>query len=93
MLIMKYFWAVAVATSVYYISPTKAVFNKTPYEAWKRKKPVVSHLRVFGCIAYALDLSNSRQKLDTKSVKCVFLVYSNPSKAYRLYNPINGDDY
>ncbi|CAL5412844.1 unnamed protein product [Camellia sinensis] len=52
------FWAEAVATSVYLLnlSPTRAVMNRTPVEAWRGTKPSVSHLRVFGCIAYALFL-------------------------------------
>nr|GEZ10161.1 retrovirus-related Pol polyprotein from transposon TNT 1-94 [Tanacetum cinerariifolium] len=62
----------------------------TPYEAWKGNKPKVSHLRVFGCIAYALLNSNSRCKLDEKSIKCIFVVYSPQSKAYKLYDPLNG---
>lgn len=42
------FWAEAVATSVYLmnLSPTKAVINRTPFEAWHDTKPSVSHLRV-----------------------------------------------
>jgi transposase InsO family protein len=45
------YWAEAVATSVYLlnISPTKAVLNQTPFEAWRGIKPSVSHLRIFGC--------------------------------------------
>lgn len=60
------FWAKAVATSVYLlnISPTKAVLNQTPFEAWKGTKPLVSHLRSFGYIAYALANSQNHQKLD-----------------------------
>lgn len=86
------FWAEAVATSVYLLnlSPTKAVLNQTPYEAWKSRKPDVSHLRVFGCIAYALVNSHARQKLDEKSQKCIFIGYCIASKAYRLYDPVTG---
>jgi len=42
----KYFWAEAVATTVYMlnISPTKVVLNQTPYEAWRGNKPKVSQL-------------------------------------------------
>ena len=74
------FWVEAVSTSIYLlnISPTKAVMNKTPFEAWYGKKPNVSHLRVFGCISYALVPSQVRQKLDKKSKKMHFywLLYS-----------------
>lgn len=66
--VLKCFLAEAVATAVYVlnISPTKAVLNQTPYEAWRGNKPKVSHLRVFGCIAYALVNAQARRKLDEK---------------------------
>ena len=86
------FWAEAVAIAIYLLnlSPTKAVQNQTPYEAWSGKKPWVSHLKIFGCIAYALIDSYNRRKLDDKSKKCIFVGYCSQSKAYRLYNPISG---
>lgn len=34
--------------------------------------------------------SQKRQKLDDKSVKCIFIGYSNKFKAYKLYNPMKG---
>lgn len=88
----KQLWAEAVATAVYLrnISPTKADMNQTPYEAWKGRKPKVSHLKIFGCIAYVLDTYSSRCKLDRKYEKCIFISYSPKSKAYRLYNPLSG---
>lgn len=64
--------------------------NKTQYEAWNRKKPYVSHLKVFCYIAYALINSQSRHKFDKKTTKCIFVAYSSQSKAYRLYNPLSG---
>ena len=48
------------------------------------------HLRVFGCIAYVKVHSHSRRKLDEKSNKCIFIGYSNESKAYKLYNLMSG---
>ena len=47
------FWAEALSTAVYLrnCSPTKAVSNMTPYEAWYSEKPQVTRLRVFGCTA------------------------------------------
>ncbi|CAH9081524.1 unnamed protein product [Cuscuta europaea] len=84
------FWSEAVATAVYLlnISPTKAVQDATPFEVWRLKKPTVSHLKIFGCIAYTLV--NLRTKLDDKTEKCIFVGYSVQSKAYRLYNPLIG---
>ena len=83
------FWAEAVYTSAYLLnrSPTKAVRNKTPYEAWCRRKPVVNHLKVFGCVAYALTPSQGREKFDKKGEKLIFIGYSDESKGYRLFNP------
>ena len=75
------------ATYVLNRCPTKALQSITPYEAWHGKKPFVSHLRVFGCLAYALVPQQHRRKLDDKVVKCIFVGYSAESKGYRLYHP------
>ncbi|KAL4272302.1 hypothetical protein GQ457_13G009650 [Hibiscus cannabinus] len=82
-------WAEAVATAVYLLnlSPTKAVLNQTSYEACYGKRPWVSHLKVFGCVAYTLIDSHKRIKLDEKSTKCIFVGYCSQSKAYRLFSP------
>ena len=50
------YWAEAVATAAYLRNrtPTTAFEEKkTPYERWYGKKLNLSHLKVFGCIAYA----------------------------------------
>ena len=85
------FWAEAVATAVYLlnISPTKAVMNQTPFEAWSGMKPSDRHLRIFSCIAYALVNSQNHHKLDEKCEKCILIGYSLQSKVDRLYNPIS----
>ena len=48
------YWAEAVTTTVYIMNrcPTKSVKNKFPQEAWTGMNHSVSHLKVFGCIAY-----------------------------------------
>ncbi|RVW37270.1 Retrovirus-related Pol polyprotein from transposon TNT 1-94 [Vitis vinifera] len=88
----NHFWAEGVATAVYLlnISPTKAVLNRTPYEAWYGRKPWVSHLKVFDSVAYTLIDSHNRSKLDEKSIKCIFIGYCSQSKGYKLYNPVSG---
>jgi hypothetical protein len=80
------FWAEAMSNAVYTRDqyPTSAVHGKTPQEAWCGRKPLVTHIRVFGCIAYAKIPDASRTKLEAKSVKCLFLGYCKESKAYRL---------
>ena len=83
------FWVEAVNTTVYVLNraPILAVKDKTLQEAWSGKKPIVEHFRVFGCDAYAYVSDEKRTKLDSKSVKCIFLGYYEGTKCYRLFNP------
>jgi len=48
----------------------------TPEEKFIGKKPDVSHLKVFGCIAYVHVPDEKRSKLDPKVKKCIFIGYS-----------------
>jgi transposase InsO family protein len=54
------FWGEAVVTAVCILnhSPTKALNGRTSYEAWHGRKPAVSHLRVFGCLAFGKELGH-----------------------------------
>jgi len=86
----KEFWSEATRWSVHIHdrSPTAAVEDMTPEEAWSGSKPKVEYFRVFGCIAYAHIPDQKRRNLDDKSKKCVFLGVSEESKAWRLYDPV-----
>jgi len=86
------FWAEALSTAAYLRnrSPTKAVKQMTPFEAWTNEKPIVEHLQVFGCDAYSHVAKDERQKLDSKARKCIFVGYSAETKGYRLYDPKRG---
>ena len=70
-------------TATYLInrSPSTALEFKTPEEKWKGKPPNLSHLRVFGCSAYA---HQSEGKLEPRALKCIFLGYPQGTKGYRL---------
>jgi hypothetical protein len=85
----NYFWAKTVAIVVYIMNrtPTTTVHGMTPEEKFTCKKPDVSHLRVFGCIAYVHVLDEKRSKLDPKANKCIFTRYSLEQKGYRCFNP------
>lgn len=85
----KSFWAESVYTSVYVRNrlPTTALNNTTPHHLWFGTKPDISHLRVFGSLAYAHVPDELRRKLDPKAEEMVFVGYSRKSKAYRLYDP------
>ena len=58
----------AVVTIVYIMNrcPTKSVKNKVPQEAWTCMNHSVSHLKFFGCVAYAHVPNELRNKLDKK---------------------------
>ncbi|KAG8480542.1 hypothetical protein CXB51_024610 [Gossypium anomalum] len=47
--------------------PTRAVKDRTPFEAWYGLKPSVSHLKVLGCVCYALIPVERRSKLEKGS--------------------------
>lgn len=87
----KTFWPEAVNWTVYVLnrSPTLAVKDITPEEAWSGSKPAVDHFRVFGCISCVHIPDSKRIKLDDNSVRCVLLGVSEESKAYRLYDPVS----
>jgi hypothetical protein len=82
------FWGEAVVTAVYILnrSPTKALNDRTPYEACHGRKSAVSHLRVFGCLAFDMELGHIG-KLDDRSTPGVFIGYVEGSKAYRILDP------
>ena len=65
-------------------SPTTSLNRITPYEAWFGFKPQVEHLRVFGSVCYALVPKEKQNKLDSQSLKCTMIRYSDKKKGYRI---------
>jgi transposase InsO family protein len=82
------FWGEAVMTAVYVLNRTgtRTLDNITPFEAWYKQKPSVSHLRVFGTDAYVHVPKELRKKWEPKSKKGIFMGYSACSKAYRIWD-------
>ena len=81
-------WAEAINCAVYTLNRVlSSSTSVTPYQAWHRAKPDVSNLRVFGSIAFVHIPKVERQKLDKKSLKCVFVGYSETQKGYRFWDP------
>ena len=70
-------------------SPTFAVKNKTPEEAWSGVKPSIEYFRVFGCISHVHVPNSRRKKLDDESLACVLLEVGEESKAYQLYDLVS----
>jgi hypothetical protein len=83
------FWAEAINCANYIVNhtPTKALKNITPKEAWSSIKPDVSHFRVFGSEAWAHIPDAKHKALEPKSEKYIFVGYSKDVKGYRLLQP------
>ncbi|MCO5595838.1 hypothetical protein L7F22_049889 [Adiantum nelumboides] len=87
------FWGEAVATAIYLLNKTstKALDCVTPYEAFTGDKPIVHHLRVFGCVAYVHIPKAQRKTLNAKSKAMIFTGYAIGTKGYCPYSPLCDD--
>jgi hypothetical protein len=65
------------------IVPTKKS-EITPYEGWKGRKPSLSYLRTWGCLAKVNLPIVKKLKLGLKTIDCVFLGYAANSPAYKF---------
>ena len=81
------FWGYALETATHTLNrvPSKSV-DKTPYELWNGRKPILSYLRVWGCEAYVKKLASN--KLASKSDRCIFVGYPKETKGYYFYHPV-----
>ena len=83
------FWAEAINTAAFLRnrSPTTSLKGITPYEALFNQKPDVSHLKVFGCLAFLHIPSENLKKYDEKSQRVIFVGYPVGTKGYKFYDP------
>ena len=80
----KSFWPEIVATANYLTMRSPNVRTiATPFEAFYQRKPILSHLRTIGSIAYAMK--RIQKKLVDRSEKYVLLGYEG-EHIFRLYN-------
>ena len=81
----KGFWGEAILTACHILNrvPNKKT-KVTPYELWKKRKPNLSYLRVWGCRAIVRLPEPKIKKLGEKGIECIFLGYAEHSKAYRF---------
>ena len=83
------FWGEAVLTACYLMNIRLCVTDKTKtaYEVWHGHKPLVQHLRVFGCDVYVHIHKDHRTKMQAKAVKGIFIGYDrNRENGYRIYD-------
>jgi hypothetical protein len=83
------FWGYALETAMFTLNrvPTKSI-ERTPYEIWTEKHPILSFLKVWGCEPYVKRLLSG--KLTLKSDKYFFVGYLRKSKGYYFYNKAGG---
>ncbi|CAN0839811.1 Retrovirus-related Pol polyprotein from transposon RE1 [Linum grandiflorum] len=83
-----HFWVEAVHTVVHVINRqvTPTLQNQSPYYSLYSKFPDYSRLRIFGCVCYVLLASRERNKLSSKTAKCMFIGYTDTHKGYLCYD-------
>ena len=79
-------WAEAASAACYVYNrlPNAPLKCKSPHEVWYSRKPDLSNLRVFGCVAYALVPAAKRKKFDNRTEKMRFLRYHKGHRGYKL---------
>ena len=84
----KTFWGLSWEAAVYILNrlPTSGVpDDKTPCEILFGRTPDLSFMRIFGspCCAH-VPKKVRRDKLDYRSVDCIFVGYDEPKRCYKL---------
>ncbi|KAK8951032.1 hypothetical protein KSP39_PZI004596 [Platanthera zijinensis] len=88
----KSYWGDAVLTAAHLINrlPSRALSFDTPLSRLAQNHVVhTSHLppRIFGSVCFVHVHTPHRDKLDARSLRCVFVGYSPTTKGYRCYHP------
>ncbi|GKB61062.1 retrovirus-related pol polyprotein from transposon TNT 1-94 [Tanacetum coccineum] len=83
-----YFWAEAIATSCFTQNCLLVItrHEKTPYHIINGRKPSVKFFHIFGSLCYIIKDGENLNKMKEKVDACIFVGYSNQSRAYRVYN-------
>src|SRR5271154_7593286 len=71
-------------------SPTVALNNMTPYEAWYGHKPDLSHFKPLEITAYVHVPKEKRIKLDSHTRKGILVGYAGTNQ-YRVWDPAKND--
>jgi len=69
------------------ISPSTTIDLQILEEIWRGVFVDCSTIRIFGCPAYSLVDSQKRNKLESKSKKCIFIGFIKGVKGFRLWDP------
>ena len=91
---LKY-WDEAFLTAVFLINrlPSKVIADDTPYDRLLNNPPDYSFLRTFGCAVWPNLRPYNTKKLTFRSLRCVFIGYSNLHKGFKCLDPKTGRIY
>ena len=84
------FWGEALSSLVHVLNrtPTSSIPHTTPYETWFKRKPDISNLRIWRCLAYVHVQKDKRGQLGSHMQKCIFIGYPPDYKGWKFYNPV-----
>nr|GEY71322.1 hypothetical protein [Tanacetum cinerariifolium] len=83
-----FFWAEAIATACFTQNRSLVIprHEKTPYHIINDQKPSVKFFHIFGSVCYIVRDGENLDKMKEKGDECIFVGYSNQSRAYRVFN-------
>nr|GFD22380.1 retrovirus-related Pol polyprotein from transposon TNT 1-94 [Tanacetum cinerariifolium] len=83
-----FFWAEAIAFACFTQNRSLVIprHEKTPYHIINNWKPLVKFFHIFGSICYIVRDGENLDKMKEKGNECIFVGYSNHSRAYRVFN-------
>nr|GFC93676.1 retrovirus-related Pol polyprotein from transposon TNT 1-94 [Tanacetum cinerariifolium] len=83
-----FFWAKAIATACFTQNRSLVIppHEKTPYHIINDWKPSVKFFHIFGFVCYIVRDGENLDKMKEKGDECIFVGYSNQSRAYRVFN-------
>ncbi|GJW23263.1 retrovirus-related pol polyprotein from transposon TNT 1-94, partial [Tanacetum coccineum] len=83
-----FFCAEAIATTCFTQNRSLVIprHEKTPYHIINGRKPSVKFFHIFGSLCYIVRDGENLDKMKEKGDACIFVGYSNQSRAYRVYN-------
>ncbi|GJT73636.1 retrotransposon protein, putative, ty1-copia subclass [Tanacetum coccineum] len=90
--LLKSFWGYVLESAVHILNmvPIKKV-DRTPYEIWHGKAPKLSYLRVWDC--EALVKRDAHEKLDSISIKYIFIGNPKETMGYYFYYPLENKNF